>query len=230
MKKFLSCLILVALMATTLTCNAFALTPVSTDESTAPLPTPEEFNVSDDITGITGMPVSDGSHRVRDWLSEQIRFEVVFTNAFDDGEKYISLRLSDATKIIFLVDQQCPTYYDGDGNLWQTDFDIPCGIRGQWYRYLECVSRMSALYGGDGVDQMMADYTAEELAEYYAELREAAMPYYGELIEWLDNYSIDIAMPAFTLSHPKTFQPIEPPAPAPVPADDYEVPTDFWAD
>lgn len=222
MKKFLSCLIAVALMATTLTLNAFALSfPEESGDMTAPLPTESDIIETgvDGDTGIIGMPMADGSCRVRSWIAEQIRLTPVFTNEYLDGELYVSLRLSDATKIIFIVNEECPIWYDVDGSIWASDFEIPCGISRQWYRYLSCVQRLAAEYDVDGVTTLMANHTAEELAEMYAELREVALPYQAELIDWLDNYHIGINVPAaggpgyWDIPQP---EPIDPPVVDPV--------------
>lgn len=201
MKK-LTTLIVSVLMMMSLCVNAFAASPDDfvtpdfpaeySDDATAPIYTAPDTETSpDQMVGIPPRAVSN-------WLSQQIRLEFDYAEVYGTlDDTIVHLRLSDATKIIFIADQLCPTEIDENGDIWVSDISIPCGINDQLYRYLATTSRAAAMYDADGVTGLMARYTPEELAKVYDELREAAMPYHGELIDWLDNFSVTIRVPNY---------------------------------
>lgn len=148
-------------------------------------------------TGIFGMPFTDGSHRTRSWLADQIRLKPIYTNSYPDGELHTCLRLSNATKIIFVVNKLYPkeyAHYYGD-ELLEYWYSIPCGLNARYYNYLATVEKMAQRCGSDGVDGLMAHYSDDELAEMYQELKTAAMPYESELIQWLEDFSIMLELP-----------------------------------
>lgn len=211
LKKILMTLMTLTLV-TTMTCTAFAATPDPT-EPYEPLPEPEFSGEVENQTGIIGMPMGDGTTRVRSWVAEQIRIKPVYTNADLEGELYVSLRLADATKIIFIANEVCPVEYDRHGNLWVSNINVPCGISLQRYRFLDLASRLAAEYGEGGVETLMDLYTADELSEIYDELSELAMPYYGELVTWLDDFRVGAMVPTFMPSmetEPTVMPPITP--------------------
>lgn len=79
------------------------------------------------------------------------------------------------------------------------------------------------MYDVDGVATLLANYSPEELAEVYANLREAALPYQAELIDWLDGFTTTIRVPNYgtlwigiTTTEP-VVEPIGEPIPVPPP-------------
>lgn len=190
--------------------TATEVTAVTTDESVTTAQEPDLTNalcqITDDepmlpdpIPGIEpDRPVGIPPREISNWLSEQIRLEVDYSEIYGTKDvTVVHLKLSDATKIIFIADQLCPTGYTEDGGYFASGIGIPCGINWQLYRYLDTTSRAAAMYDFDGATTLMAKYSPEELAAVYEDLREAAMPYHGELIEWMDNFSTTIRVPNY---------------------------------
>lgn len=213
MKKFFISMILVALMATTLTCNAFAATLEPNDSLSGPATVDQCKTPTDTVDA----PVRDKVFPTRSWLAEQIRYEITSVSSYYNGGKlHATFRLSDATKIIFIANEVCPVEYDQNGNLWVTNINIPCGISMKDYRFLDLTSRLAAQYGEGGVETLANLYAADELSEIYAELKELAPANYSDLIAWLDDFCVEMTVPALL--------PVPAPEPAPAPVHSYERP------
>lgn len=166
-------------------------TPVTTTDDDPALPTPV-LEIEPD------RPVGIPPRRISSWLSEQIMLETDYCEVYGTKDvTVVHLRLSDATKIVFVADQLCPMGYTDDGGFYASGIGIPCGINQQLYRYLDTVSGAAAMYDFGGAKTLMAKYSPEELAAIYDEVREAALPYHGELIEWLDSFSVTIRVPNY---------------------------------
>lgn len=191
MKKFVTSMILMALMTMALACTASA--------AEAPNDFPSDPETTESTIIKPDAPVSaDDDPAIgeqRDWLAEQVRFETVF-DGYHNGAFHVSLKLADATKIVFIADKVCPTKYNSDGNLWVSNINIPCGISMRYYRFLDLASRLAAEYGEEGADALVRLYSADELSAIYTELKGLAPAAYSDLIAQLDGFTVDMTVPA----------------------------------
>lgn len=191
MKKFLTSMILMALMTMALACTAsaaeapddFLLRPEATESMLirpdAPVDTDEDPAIGEQ----------------RNWLAEQVRFETV-SDGYHNGAFHASIKLADVTKIVFIANRVCPTYYDSDGSLWVSNINIPCGISTRYYRFLDLARRLAAEYGEEGADALARLYSADELSAIYTELKDLAPADYDDLIAQLDGFTVDMTIPA----------------------------------
>lgn len=138
-KKIVVSLFLSILMALSLSVNAFAMTPAPTKPPEPPVPSPASetsstANTTDTISGedtgsycepITLPPPVEPTddigippREISNWLSQQIRLDVSYCEVYGtNAVTVVHLKLSDATKIIMIADQLCPTWIDENGEI-----------------------------------------------------------------------------------------------------------------
>ena len=187
MKKFLTSMILMALMTMALACTASAAE--APDDFLLRPETTESTLIRHDIRpdAPVGADEDPAIGEQRNWLAEQVRFETV-SDGYHNGAFHASIKLADVTKIVFIANRVCPTYYDSDGSLWVSNINIPCGISMRYYRFLDLASRLAAEYGEEGADALARLYSADELSAIYTELKDLAPADYDDLIAQLDGF------------------------------------------
>lgn len=195
MKKFLTSMILMALMTMALACTASAAE--APDDFLLRPETTESTLIRHDIRpdAPVGADEDPAIGEQRNWLAEQVRFETV-SDGYHNGAFHASIKLADVTKIVFIANRVCPTYYDSDGSLWVSNINIPCGISMRYYRFLDLASRLAAEYGEEGADALARLYSADELSAIYTELKDLAPADYDDLIAQLDGFTVDMTIPA----------------------------------